>query len=319
MTFPSKSYRLSHSSLKALHVCERMYQLDRLLVGANTEKQDYPATVLGKAYGAGVQAYLITKDINAAIFALWTYYSPNLEDDIRTQEVAINLLESSVPAMDLLLQDWEILTIKGKPAVEMGFRLNIDENYHYVGYIDAVMQNRWTGKVAVFDVKSTSLRLFDLSPVYQNSPQCLAYSLVIDTIVGEEKSEYDVYYFVGQLGSGNGFTPTIRNYSFPKNLQDRLHFLITLGMDVAHLKEMAAYNIYPQRGDSCLQYNRPCKHFGVCNLFTLDTNLERSEDEVEIVYDFTYQLDEVITNHLARITKPTPTNDTNAITQTQEN
>lgn len=294
----SRSYRLSDSALSLLHKCERLYQLDRLL-SSSVEKRDYPATVLGKAWGAGVASYMEHQDIDKAIYICWKAYSPKLEDEKRTECVAINMLQASVPAMDLILQDWEIVSFNGKPAIELSFRLDIDDSYYFVGYLDFVLRNKYTGRIAAFDAKSTALQLHDLSPIYQNSAQLVGYSIVLDQIVGEELSDYDVFYFSGQLGSGNGFSPVIKPYQFSKTLQDRLHWFISLGMDVKHIKEMAELGIYPQRGDNCLQYNRPCKHFGTCNLFGLDRPAETVEDPV--TYSFTYSLDEVIANHIRRI------------------
>lgn len=293
-----RKYRLSDSALKSLHTCERLYQLDRILAGER-ENRNYPATVLGKAWGAGVACYLSEQDFDKAAYTLWLNYFPKEEDSKRTQSVAENLLFAAVPELDKLLQDWEVLVFNDKPAIELNFRLNIDENYYFVGYIDVAMKNRWTGRGAVFDAKTTSLNLYDLSPLYQNSPQLVGYSTVLDQILGEAYSEYDVCYLSGQLGAGNGFSPIIKTYTFPKTLQDRLHWFISLGMDVNHLKEMAQLNIYPQRGESCLQFMRPCKHFGTCTLFEFDQEADGEPDTTE--YQFTYDLDKVIEDHLRRI------------------
>lgn len=298
----SKDFRLSYNTLKLLHVCERKFQLDRLLT-TQTEKQHFPATVLGTAWGAGVAVYLLTKDIDKAMFTAWLSYFPKEEDNKRTETICLNMLKASVREMDNILEEWEVILFDGKPAVEMSFRINLSDSYYYVGYIDLVLKNKYTGKVAVLDAKTTSLTLFDLSPVYQNSDQCIGYSIIIDKIVGEEQAEYDVLYLVGRLGSGNGFSPEIKLYTFHKTLQDRLQWFISLGMDVNHLIEMKALNIYPQRGDSCLQYNRPCPHFGTCNLHTLDIPVEQEEDTE--TYQFSFDIDDLVEDHINRIEKLT--------------
>lgn len=295
----SRSYRLSDSSLSILHTCERQYQLERLLSGAEG-KRDWPSSIFGKAWGAGVAHYAVTKDFDAALYKLWLGYFPKLEDNKRTEAVCANMLRAAIPHIDSLLEDWEVLVFQGKPAIELGFRLNIDENYYFVGYMDIAMRNKWTGKAGVFDAKTTALNLLDLSPIYQNSPQLVGYSIILDQIMGEDQAEYDVGYFSGQIGSGNGFSPTIKLYNFNKTLQDRLQWFISLGMDINHLKEMASLNIYPMRGDSCLQYNRPCIQFGTCHLHSFDRQIENEEEDTNI-YDFTYQLEEVIANHIERI------------------
>ena len=291
--------RLSHSALDVLHVCERKFQLDRLLVSELSEREEWPSTVFGRAYGEGVASYMTHQDADLALYKTFLAYWPVLEEERKTQEICMSLVLSSIPHLDNLLMDWEVATFNGKPAIELSFRLNIDSRFYFVGYIDLVLRNKWTGVHGIMEVKHTGLNIFDLSPLYQNSGQALGYSIVLDKIVGEAQSNYEVLYFAGQLGSGNGFSPKIHTMIYPKNLQDRLNWFITLGMDVERLHLMLDNNVFPLRGASCLQYMKPCKHLGTCNLHGLDTYKEEIEDT--IVYDFNYQLDEVIQDHLIRI------------------
>jgi hypothetical protein len=292
------SIRLSHSALDSLHTCERKFQLDRLLVG-DTEKEDFPATVLGHSFGAGVAAYLITQSETQALYEAWLRYYPILEDDKRKESVALNLLNNAFPKLDNLLLDYEVATLKnGKPAVELSFRLNINGKFYYVGYIDVILRNKYTGMYAVMENKTTALNLYDLSCMYANSGQALGYSIILDAIAGQENSDYEVLYFVGQLGSGSGYSPKIHTLPFPKTLSDRLNWFITLQMDVQHIEQMLEMNVFPMRGHSCLQYMRPCKHFSTCQLHSLDSYKEELIDEV--AYDFVYEIDDVIANHLER-------------------
>ena len=291
--------RLSHSAFDSFHTCERKFQLDRLLVNS-IPKQEYATTVFGKAFGAGVAEYMISQDVDKAIFTLYTSYWPVLEDEKRTEEVCAALLLATIPKLDNLLQDWEVAYFNNKPSAELSFRLNIDDRFYFVGYIDLVIKNKWTGRSAIMEVKTTALNLFDLSPLYQNSGQALGYSIVLDKIVGESQSEYDVLYLVGQIGAGNGFSPNIHTLLYPKNLQDRMNWFITLGMDVQRLHTMLENNIFPMRGSNCLQYMKGCPHLGVCNLHGLDQYKPEEEDLIK--YDFTYDLDDVIQDHIQRIT-----------------
>lgn len=294
----TEKIRLSYSALESLLVCERMFQLDRLLEGA-PEKQDYPATVQGKAFGAGVQSYLIYEDIDKAIFDSYLAYYPVLEEPekARSEEHAISLLLTAIPHLDVILADWQVPVFQNKPAVELSFRLDIDDKFYYVGYVDCILQNKWTGKYAVGEIKSTTMKLHDLSPAYQNSGQALGYSIILDQIAGQENAEYDTFYIVGQLNEKHSHQ--IKTYTFNKTLVDRLNWFIALGLDVQRLHSMLENNIFPCRGSSCLQYMRPCKHFGTCNLHGLDKYKDLEPDTNE--YQFTFQLDDVVQNHLSRI------------------
>jgi len=299
--------RLSHSALETFLTCERMFQLDRLLEGEQ-EKRDYPATVFGKAFGEGVSTYLLTQEPDLALAAAWKAYWPILEDDKRTEEILLNLLLVTFPKLDDLLMDWEVAFFQGKPAVELSFRIDDlgsqpDHAIYFVGYIDLVLKNRWSGRYAILENKTTGLALHDIDPLYKNSGQALGYSIVLDQIAGEEHSEYDVIYLVGQIGTRSEtskFSPTVHVKTYPKTLQDRLNWFISLGMDTGRLEQMLELGVFPLRGKNCLQYMRPCKHFGTCTLQTLDRYKETTAEDDQIEYQFRYSLPQLIESHIHR-------------------
>ena len=298
MTEPIIPIRLSHSSLDTLHSCERKWQLEKLLVDPSV-REESEHTVFGRALGAGVATYMVTQDIEQAIYQLWLAYWPELESDKKSIVHCIAALQSAVQHCDTLLMEYEVATFKdGKPAVELSYRLDINENYYFVGYIDLVLRNRFTGIYSVFDVKSTGLQLLDLSPLYQNSGQVLGYSVAIDKIVGEQQASYGIGYIACQINAAK-YTSKTHIFYWEKSLLDRLNWFMTLGLDVKHLEMMAQMNYYPRRGDSCLKYNKPCRYFGTCQLHSLDIPRKREVDTIE--YDFRYDLEDLIQDHIARL------------------
>ena len=303
--------RLSHSALEEMLTCERKFQLNRLLEREN-ERTINDSFCFGHAFEAGCVSYILNQDKDKAIWETWLAY-PDVtsnEDGVvthvevpdsvkKTDLVAINMVQTAFPYLDTFLEDWEVASFNGKPASQLSFRVNIDETFYFVGYLDLAIRNKYTGKYAVWDAKTTGLAIHDLSPVYANMLQLIAYSIVLDRVVGEEYSDYDVHYFVGRVGAGNGFQPQILPLSFSKNLKDRLNFFITLGLDVERLSKMRAMGIFPQRGSSCLKYNKPCFHFGTCGLHALDKEKVIEEDTTD--YQFVFNLEDLIQDHMERI------------------
>ncbi len=303
--------RLSHSALEEMLTCERKFQLNRLLEREN-ERTINDSFSFGHAFEAGCVSYILNQDKDKAIWETWLAY-PDVtsnEDGVvthvevpdsvkKTDLVAINMVQTAFPYLDTFLEDWEVASFNGKPASQLSFRVNIDETFYFVGYLDLAIRNKYTGKYAVWDAKTTGLAIHDLSPVYANMLQLIAYSIVLDRVVGEDYSDYDVHYFVGRVGAGNGFQPQILPLSFSKNLKDRLNFFITLGLDVERLSKMRAMGIFPQRGSSCLKYNKPCFHFGTCGLHALDKEKKIEEDTTD--YQFVFNLEDLIQDHMERI------------------
>lgn len=289
--------RLSHSTFELLHSCERKFQLTKLLQSDNAPEESEHFS-FGHSFGAGVASYLITQNQEQALYAAWKAYWPIVESDKKTQITAQALLQVSFPQLDNLLMEYEVVYFQDKPAAELSFRLNISENYYFVGYIDIVLRHRFTGQYVILEVKHTGSELLDLSGLYQNSGQALGYSIALDRIVGEKLNSYGVLYFVGQMKrTAFDFRPQILH--FDKTLLDRLNWFFTVGLDVKHLEEMAQMGVYPKRGSSCISWNRPCRHLGTCGLHSLDRPKKIEPDLIE--YQFVYDLQELITDHLLRM------------------
>jgi len=297
--------RLSHTAIDEYLTCERKFQLNRLLEG-HSSKSTNEHFAFGHSYEAGCTEYLLSRNVDLSLWKAYLAYH-GVEDDVilipesqkKTEMVAINLVLASIPHLDTLLEEWELAYFQGKPATQLSFRIDIDDIFYYVGYVDLVLRNIYTGKYMVIDFKTTGMNHYVLDPMYENSPQLLGYSIVIDRVVGEDHGEYNVGYFVGQLGAGNGFQPKIHNLIYTKTLKDRLDFVITLGMDVKRMREQLELEIFPKRYAGCMHYNRPCFHFGSCGLHSLDKPKQEEEDTVE--YQFCFQLDDLVANHINRI------------------
>jgi hypothetical protein len=289
--------RLSHSSLDVFHECERKWQLEKLLIDPSVREEN-EHTVFGRALGAGAATYLTTQDTDMALYQAWLTYWPELESDKKNIPLCISALLNMFPRLDTLLMDYEVATFKGRPAVELSFRLDISDEYYFVGYIDVVLRHRISGVYSVFDVKSTGLQLYDLAPLYQNSGQVLGYSVALDRIVGHELGSYGVGYVVAQVNAGK-LTSKTHVLTYEKTILDRLQWFMILGLDVKRMESMSELNYYPRRGGSCLSYNRPCRYFGTCTLQSLDLPRKREEDLIQ--YDFRYSLNELIQDHMNRI------------------
>ena len=289
--------RLSHSTFELYNRCERLFQIEKLLASDNVREESEHLS-FGTAYGVGVADYFVNQDKDQAIYKAWLAYWPEIESEKKSISLMVNALNASFHKMDTMLRDYEVATFQGKPAVELSFRVNITPQFYYVGYIDVVLKNRWDGTHVVLDAKTTGLNLLDLSPNYEYSGQALGYSIVLDRIVGEKLSSYAVCYFVAQLGK-DPYEAKIHPLIFEKTLLDRFNWMLTLGTDIKRLEMAEELGYYPRRGGSCVKFNRVCRHFGTCGLSALDVPKNLEEDTVE--YDFVYDLDELIEDHLQRL------------------
>ncbi len=309
--YPSR-IRLSTSAHDLLRQCERKFQLTYLLRGGEErDDEESPIFSFGHAWGAGVVNYLLSGRLDEAMYRAWLAYWPNLEDHQRCEELVFYGLRAAQPKLDKIRQGWEIATFKDKPAIELGFHLDINDRWFYQSAIDAVMvQKSDTPRYAVLENKHTMSWKEDIMPMYKNSGQALCYSIVVDEVAQQPILEFPVHYFVGQFMSSDLYKPRIHHFEWKKTLLDRLNWFISLGMDVNHGQQCLDLNIFPMRGGSCNDFGKVCPYFGDCQLRAndvpkTDADFERDKTshvkEIEASIQFRFDLNEVISRNLQKV------------------
>jgi len=295
-----KRIRLSNSTIELLLRCERLFQIERLLKGVRTREQA-PVLSRGHGFGKGVQVYLLTQNMDKALYHAWLDYWPELEDSPKTTvRRTLHALLCAQKDLDEILEKYEVVSFNGIPAVELGIKLNIDETFYYVGFIDLVLRNKESGLYVVLEIKYTGSWL-SADAMFMNSPQGLGYSIALDKIVGQRLSEYGVLYFICQDSKPKPQEIQFHTREWEKSLKDRLKWFITLGLDVKRIQEMRALNVFPQRSISCIRFNKVCQHFETCGLTAQEQERDDEIDPHETRYSFEYNLDDVIKDHLERV------------------
>lgn len=294
-------YRLSESTINLFLSCERKFELERLIRNIPLVEEEHPAMLRGKAFGVGVQTYLLTGDMDLASYHTWMEYWPEVEDAPYISVTrTLNNLWNAKEQLDKIRERYEVAVFEGKPAAEMSFRLDIDDKWFYVGYIDLVLRDKQEKIYVVLEIKTTAYKLTDLAPVYKNSGQALGYSIVLDKVAGEDQSKYGVLYLVCRdKASATDWVPEVYQFHFTKTLVDRYNWFIALGLDVERMNRMMELGIFPMRGKSCVTFNKVCQHYGTCSIRSGDVKRKVKEDDTP--YQFRYKLQDIISDHLERL------------------
>lgn len=289
--------RTSYSSRELFHTCERKYQLVKL-VGPAPIKEENEYFCHGHAFGAGAAEYILSGDKQKALFACWMGYWPIIDTEEYNAYVSCAILEGAFPKLDEIRRDYTVAYFDSKPAIELSARVNVNESIYDVAFIDLVLINKATGRYGVFEVKTTSSRLNDLTPLYKNSSQTIGYSIILDAIAGSDQSDFDTIHFVAQMKSKKLDDMHYHIIPFKRNIHDRLNWFLTLGLDIQKLQTLQKMNYFPMR-NSCLSFNRPCQYFGTCDLRKTDTPRVQPEDTNE--YQFVFELDDIVIDHIKRV------------------
>jgi hypothetical protein len=159
------------------------------------------------------------------------------------------------------LQDYELVQYNGKPACELSFRITLPDGFKYRGFVDVVLQHKHTRQVIVLELKTTSAT--NLNPAtYKNSAQAIGYSVVLDVLF-PDLSAYEVLYLV-YTTKNYEYTPL----AFEKSYLQRALWIRELLLDVEVLKLYEESGVYPMHGESCFEFYRECKYYGLCTLST---------------------------------------------------
>ena len=223
--------RISYSSRELFHTCERKFQL-RKLVGKPLPQEETEYFCHGHAFGIGAAIYLLTGDQERALYECWMGYWPIIDTPEYNAYISCAILEGAFHRLDEIRRDYEVAIFNGKPAIELSARINVSPELYDVAFIDVVLRNKHTGMYAVFENKTTSSRLNDLSAMYKNSSQTIGYSIILDAIAGSEQAAFETIIFVAQ--SKNKLLTDLHYHTliYKRTVHDRLNWFLTLGLDI---------------------------------------------------------------------------------------
>lgn len=266
----------SYSQQTDLHACPRRYQLTKADAkgsgsDGNTEQSNLDFA-FGHSVGAGIQTLIATGDLDAALFAGFISWKADYFADLddfaakfgkrtrKNKNIAFAQLAIEKFYTQGLAKDWEIYRLPdGSPAVEVAFCVDMENGYKHYGHIDLVLRHKGTDRIAVWELKTTGYNTVD-EALYANSSQALSYGIVLDSIE-PDLSEYDVNYAVYSSPSMEWEV-----LPFTKSLTQKAEWIQDVLLDHNNIKTYRKLNFFPKRGESCIQFSRRCRFFGICDV-----------------------------------------------------
>ena len=295
--------QLSYSSRLLLHECPRKFQLNRLNTEIENHREDDDSQLTfqyGHTVGEGIQLLLAGKSMQEVIWISFLKWKQDLfADDVKRKKsftlAVIALQKFSALRSAGFLKEYELVYYKGKPAVELGFRIHIPGGFKYRGFVDVVLRHRETGEVLVLEIKTSSGNVIANS--YKNSAQAIGYSVILDFLF-PKLSSYKVLYLVYKTKELE-YEPV----SYNKSYLQRALWIEELLIEVDKLKLYESRGVYPMHGESCVgKFYKECKYLGTCTLSTerltsplTPESLEKLEKES---YDAEVSLEDLIKTQL---------------------
>jgi len=294
--------QLSFSSNTLLHSCPRKYQLYKLRT-SRTDESTFESITFAYGHAVGLGTQLIFTDKYELKEIFWQVFTAYPLDIFLEDEKAKKSFFSALACLVKLyharkagfLAEWVIMEWEGKPAIEFSFCINLPNGFRYRGHVDAVLKNTRTGKIGVLERKTTKNRT-ESPEKYKNSAQAIGYSIILDHIV-PGLSDYDVLYLCYSSTTMEEFP-----FSFPKSFLQRAHWIQDIIFDCDLVTKYDEAQFFPQRGESCYDYYRPCQYFQTCGLDIqhLATKYNPETDEDKVDYQINVSLTDLIESQLKR-------------------
>ena len=293
---------MSHSGRSTLHSCPRKYELDKL-IGKREQTVD---TLFGTAVGNGVQELFISRSLPSAIlttFLSWKDTDSLFEEDDNKGKknvwFAIHAVIQFNSLLDTLFSDYDLAILSGKPACEVGFKIDLGDGYSERGYIDVVLVHKKLRKLLLLELKTTKFKEVN-EAMFKNSNQALGYNVVVDSISESlnlpEDDNYFVVYPIYKTGSMEWDVQ-----QFEKSLHAKARWIAGLLEDKEKVVRHLESGYFPMHGESCYDFFRECPFFGMCEmnnktlLMGVDMTVEEEKDEK---FMFHFSLEDIINKQL---------------------
>lgn len=307
MAIDQRLQQLSYSSLLTLHSCPRKYQLSKMECSPEQE-EDHSSSVtfaFGHVVGLGIQNALEGKTEDVILWESFLMWEPDLYADNTRQAKSFWQAVLAVQKFMHLcsecsyLEDWELVYIDGKPAVELSFIVTTPTGFKYRGFVDAVLKHKHTGEILVLECKTTSTKVN--AATYKNSAQAIGYSIVLDHLF-PSLSSYKVLYLIYKTKDME-----FEQMEFHKSYLQRALWIQEMLLDIACIEMYEEVGVFPMRGESCYDFYRECEYLNICTLATsslttplTDEGVARIATDNENKYQIKLTLQDLIQSQLAK-------------------
>lgn len=252
----------SYSMQNEFYTCPRKFMRSKLR--ADQESKETRETnvtfAFGHAVGAGVACYDETLDLRAAIWQAFLAWDVDLlEEETRGVRKTGKSFHEAVWALMLWkifhaeqtdLSDYEVVKSEATLVVDT------EDGHYYTSHIDELLRHRTTGHLRIKENKTTSLVNVDAA-MYANTDQTLSYSVLVD-MLGEQ--EYEVMYTIYSTANNEWLY-----FPFVKSASKKAEWLQDQLLRNAQQDQYAELKFFPKRGANCMQYNRRCSEFELCD------------------------------------------------------
>ena len=259
--------RLSYSSLLTFHKCPRLFYLER-----HELNKDIKSIHLsyGKAIGSGMQEVMKGSSLQDAWFAAFLAWDIDIEEEEEKSKKSLwfallmttKFAEEIWPHMQRL--GWELYYHDEQATDEFSWKIHFFDDFHLVGFIDAILINKRTNEIKVMEIKTTKYKSVD-EALYANSWQGLGYSVILDAL-GEQEDLFASFEVLYEVVKSTDMS--FESLPFKKDRGSKAIWLKDITNNIEQIQRYEEEDYWPQHGEACWDYAayRSCRFFGACHM-----------------------------------------------------
>lgn len=267
---------LSHSGLNSFTSCPKRFAFRKFIINRFEERGETDATAVGSAMHEGLQEYMRSRSLEAALETLALHHPIQLNDNAKASEYSLEasawtLMQAVVNSE---LPDYELVTFINDgvetPATEIAFLVKIEfEKYmfHLRGFIDLVLRNPLNGRFLPVDIKTTTPQgAGNMQEKYLYDWQVTSYGMPLNALLGNDR-DFDVGIF------GVIMSDREPKFIFPtwerkvSDIEDYQFYLLDKCRQIVFYAEQGMFPRHPQ---SCISFGRLCHYHQHCYARTVD-------------------------------------------------
>lgn len=293
--FVSARNTLSYSQISQLHTCPRRFLLDKTSNRPRMSNLDF---AMGHAVGAGVQEYLLSKDLAKAILVSDANWDMPFDEVDPKKKKSTTFSFNAIEKFPLFWQenfdDWELETLpNGRPAIETTIAIKLPTGTFFSAHIDLILRHKEYPVRRVFELKTSGAASINPS-IYLNSSQGLGYAALLALIPwkdGEDWQDLEVDYLAYSCPSMEwSFLPYVKTKT---QITDWVTDIVLADKEVQNYLEL---DYFPKRGDGCTKFNRDCAYLNTCDYKISAQELTSIADISEVENpDYVFNLEDLLT------------------------
>jgi len=261
---------LSHSGLASFNSCPKRFAFRKMVVNFQNDRGSSDAASVGTAMHEGIQEYMRTRNLAAALEAVALHHPIDLASNTNASQYG---LEACVWTLEHVIHNSELPAYglvnfirdgKEVPATEIAFMVEIEFPtlmFHLRGFVDLIVQNPQTGLFLPLDIKTTTERgAMNMEHKYKWDWQVTSYGIPLNILL-QNSGDFETGIFGVIMSDREPRVIFSRHMRSQHDIDAYNYYLLD---NCRRIEQYYRDNVFPRGPNACVSYGRVCDYHAQC-------------------------------------------------------